>query len=1035
MPQPVKSDILAPEIPMYLKKIELAGFKSFAEATTLEFPPPEKGKFSITAVVGPNGSGKSNVADAIRWVMGEQSLKQLRGKKSEDVIFGGAEGKGKMSVASVFITLDNTNRRADVDYEELVISRRVYRSGESEYSINGNQVRLLDLQLLLAQAQFGQGSYSVIGQGMITQLLTQSAAERKAFFDEAVGIKEFQIKRHQAVLKLNRTGQNIDQADMLMAEVEPRMKSLRRQVKKLEQRKELEIVQREMQEQYYATVHKQLSDNIIVLSEQTDEFTKVYTQKDAELQKTQEELAGFAKEASQQEQFQHLQAELQTLTQGRNELERDRAVLTGKLHTEYSKVGKQNVGWLENKISQVTEQKQSVGIEVQNYKKQIKASLVKMQELSHELSEKEQQKIQLQRSMVEMERRLIDASQTERVLPRSGMRAVEAILNNDKSFGGDVYGMVAELGRVDKKYQQALEVAAGFHLTSIVVENDAVASRCIAYLKEHQLGIATFLPLNKVKPRPMPHNIDVLVNNRGVAGFAKDLVEYDEKFENVFSYTFGSTLVVDDVQTARELGIGRTRMVTLDGDMLSAGGSMKGGFRKKAQYRIGFSSDAKHMLSGSQVSEEDLKKLRDELAAVETQLTTIQDDLRKAQTEKELAEHKRELVAAQEHELIKEASQFQQELSLHQLAPAEYDDMMKKLNTQKEKIEKEMSEMDKQIAEVQKSIQDFNEEQEQKRKRIFALQDAMQGIQAELNDIGVKRSAVQMDLVKQETKREDLEDEMFHELKTAIEPLLKRITSYYKESELDSVKLEIEKTKYKLSLIGGIDEEVLQEYEETKHKYERLVDELDDLKKASADLEKLIVELDAVMKKRHQVAFKKIKKEFARYFSILFEGGKAELVEVFGDDQQSAISNQQSEGENLAVIDEDEEEKPKKRKKKILQGIDVVACPPGKKIKHIAALSGGERTMTSIALVCAILHTNPPPFVLLDEVEAALDEANTVRFTKILHELSEQSQFILITHNRATMHAADVLYGVTMGNDGVSKLVSVGLKDSVVSIQ
>jgi chromosome segregation protein len=317
---------------------------------------------------------------------------------------------------------------------------------------------------------------------------------------------------------------------------------------------------------------------------------------------------------------------------------------------------------------------------------------------------------------------------------------------------------------------------------------------------------------------------------------------------------------------------------------------------------------------------------------------------------------------------------------------------------------------------------DLNRQEEIKRQRIFTLQDAMQLAQVRLNDTTARKNSEQMELVKLETRREDLANDGYAELKQPPALWEKNKINIYAPEQTESVKDEITKLKYRLSLIGGIDEEVIKEYEETQSRFDGLSGQLHDLTKAASDIETLITELDAVMKKKHAAAFAKIRKEFARYFEILFEGGKADLVEVYGEPE----SDEGSDETEVSELESDEASK-KKRTPKILTGIEVVAVPPGKKIKNIAALSGGERTLTSIALVSAILHTNPPPFVFLDEVEAALDEANTVRFNTILQELAVQSQFILITHNRATMHAADILYGVTMGADGVSKLLSVQL--------
>ena len=320
----------------------------------------------------------------------------------------------------------------------------------------------------------------------------------------------------------------------------------------------------------------------------------------------------------------------------------------------------------------------------------------------------------------------------------------------------------------------------------------------------------------------------------------------------------------------------------------------------------------------------------------------------------------------------------------------------------------------------------MNEEEEQKRQRIFALQDSMQEEQMSLNKHAEEKHSLQVEIVKLQTHREDLEQEIFSELQEGIGNIVNRLIEKFVEDEMETAKIEIEKLKYQLSLIGGIDESVMSEYEEIRERHDSLAFELVDLNKASSDLEKMIEELDKLMKKKHKESFNKIKKEFARYFKLLFEGGSAELVEVYGTEKDE--DEMVLEGDEMETTEESElENTEKKKKRKILTGVEVYACPPGKKIKNISALSGGERTMTSIALLCAILHTNPSPFVILDEVEAALDEANTTRFTKILGELSMQSQFIIITHNRVTMHAVDVLYGVTMGNDGISKLLSVKL--------
>ncbi len=1013
---------------MFVTRIEINGFKSFAEQTVIEFPKPfSDGRQGVTGIVGPNGSGKSNVADAIRWVLGEQSMKNLRGKKSEDIIFAGGDGKGKMSLASVTMVLDNSDKRADVPYDELAISRRLYRSGESEYLLNGNKVRLIDLQILLARAQFGQGSYSVIGQGTIDRLLLQSPAERKDFFDEAVGIKEFQIKRHHASLKLARTEDNMTQADTIMVEIEPRLKSLKRQVSKLEQRQEVERALRELQEAYFGSQYISLQKEITRVEGELKQVDVSYTRELHELQYIQTELAQFAHEKSRSDVFESLQKELYEIQQKKNKKEKDRAILQAKLEGEYGKAGKQNVAWIESKLIEFRQVELELSLNKAEQEKKLTVLRTHLQERNHEVEEKQRKKILLQQELTRLENSMRDIVRERDSFSLEGLRAVNAILNEPlRTFGGRVYGILAELAQVEDKHRVALEVAASAHLASLVVENDRVAEACIDFLKRNHLGFATFLPLNTIKPRYLPHDIESLRTRTGVHGLAADLVTHDSLFDHIFSYVFGATLIVENIDTARHIGIGKVRMVTSDGDVMETSGSMKGGFRHKRTHGLTFAAKADQLpiVSLDDVTEE-TTRIRTQLSTLEIEIEQIRVSATALHTESEILSHS--LVALDQRilENASEISRLSSEEKLHTMTKEEYGGMMESFLTEREVLEADIQTVDLEITRIQEKIQAFNHEEEEKRKRVFALQDDMQKKQQSLNQVADQKHALEVEKTKHTTHRDGLEEEIYSELKQPFASIQEKGIPPLTVT-LDHAKVEIEKLKYTLSLIGGIDEEVLKEYEETNTRYEQLKTQLHDLKKAATDLYTMIEELDLLMKKKHSTAFKKIKKEFSRYFSILFEGGKAELSEVYGalvsdEKEESILSSAQA----LEQVDDEVDETENQKKKNMLAGIEVTACPPGKKINNLAALSGGERTLTSIALLCAILHTNPSPFVLLDEVEAALDEANTLRFTKILHELSHQSQFIIITHNRVTMHASDVLYGVTMGNGGVSKLVSV----------
>jgi chromosome segregation protein len=864
---------------MYLKRLEIKGFKSFADKTVLDFLPFKNNRYSITAIVGPNGSGKSNISDAVRWVMGEQSLKTLRGKKNEDVIFSGSTTKGQLSAAEVIMVLDNSDAKLMADYPEITVGRRLYRSGEGEYLINNNPVRLLDVHLLLAQAQFAQHSYSVVGQGMIDKLLTVSPAERKDFLDEASGIKEFQIKQHQAELKLARTVENVTQAERLMEEVEPRLKILARQVKKLEQRQEVELKLRENQEQYYASIYLSNKSELDKLNSVLMEVETNYRQAFKELEEVQKELSALAHDTASQ---------------------------------EGSGSADKVIGEQRRLLEQISKDKTNAQLKIFSLEKQI----------FQDQSEQSYRQV-------------------------SGLFAAQAVLENKDKFG-TVHGLVAELGEVEEKYQSALESAAGSNLSALVVENDEVAKSAIEFLRNNRLGFATFLPLNKINPRPAEQGIDSILSMPGVLGLAADIVKHENKFKNIFSFVFGQTIVVENLSVAQKIGIGRARMVTLAGDLVEKSGVMKGGYKQIKKDALKFSS----RLSWS----------KDRLAEYQSQI-----------------------------------------------------------NVEKEKIiglDARYEETKQKLLELESKRDEANSKT--KLLKAFSLQEAMQKKQNLVNEILAKRNDLKIQAAKLETRQDSLSEEVRAELTSTIEAVLERQPPLVAVEKLAEVMSEIQKLKYQLSLIGGIDQEVVAEHAQTKERFDFLSEQITDLRAAIADLEKMIFELDDIMKKKRAASFKKIRKEFDRYVKILFGGGDGDIHEIYGEQPD----------EDVEVIEDEEalEEKPKD-KEKILTGIDISINPPGKKIKNINALSGGERTLTSIALICAILSYNPSPFVVLDEVEAALDEANTRRFAEIIAELSAQSQFIIITHNRVTMHAADALYGVVMHSDGISKLLSVKLEE------
>ena len=1011
---------------MYLKRLEIKGFKSFANNTVLEFLPPADGRFSITGIVGPNGSGKSNVVDAIRWVMGEQSVKSLRGKKSEDVIFSGSENKGALGACEVTMVLDNTGTQNDLNFPEVVITRRLYRSGEGEYLINGNPVRLLDVHLFLAKSQFGQHSYSVVSQGTIDRLLIVGPSERKDFLDEASGIKEFQIKEHQAELKLNRTRENMEQVSRLLVEVEPHLKLLARQVKKLEKRQEVELSLREAQEKYYASLYWTNKNEIDRLEKLLAEVEESYRVEFSALENVQNELAVLARSESRQEAFLALQAKHQEAVKVKNEWERQLVVLSGKMQTAYSQIGKQNISWLEQKKTE-TESAWSVLIEEQ---KRLEAALGRENEqinsLQQKLSSLNDERTRLSVKISQLQTRAWQEQGERSYLEASGLTAVKAVLDNRDRIG-KVYGVLAELGDAPEEYRTALEVAAGQHLSSLVVDTDETAKNGIEYLRRERLGVATFLPSNKIFGRPLSNEARSLSVGDGVLGLAIDLIKFDARFKEIFAYVLGDTVVVENLEAARRLGIGTWRMVTLEGDLVERRGVMRGGYRQNRKHGLTFSGRMSLSAEDRQLNwEKELQIEQEKLHSVEKDWEAVRNDIMSEEAVRQGFQAKAELLIQELKQKESEKAELERELSFVNMDPADYEKHLGGLAKEKEMFEKELKKSVEALDLVAGEIAVFNEQEEQKKQRVFLLQEKMQKHQTSVNQILNERNDYKIQLAKLETRQEDIAAEVSNEMSVSVVSVAERQQNILTGNDLENTATEIQKLKYQLSLIGGIDEEVTKEYEETKERYDFLSGQLTDLQSATDDLEKMVEELSEIMKKKREASFKKIRKEFDRYFKILFGGGAAALEEIYGEAEPE--EGEEATPETLA----EETAAPKQKREKVLTGIDIIVNPPGKKIKNLNALSGGERTLTSIALICAILNCNPSPFVVMDEVEAALDEANTLRFANIMAELSRQSQFIVITHNRVTMHAADALYGVTMGSEGISKVLSVELKNAPI---
>ncbi len=860
---------------MYLEKIDIQGFKSFANPTTLIF------NKELTAIVGPNGSGKSNVADAIRWVLGEQSLKLLRGKKSEDVIFSGSDKKGRLGFAKVILYLQNQEHAAGIDYEQVVIERSMDRNGESNYLLNGGAVRLTDIQLLLAKAQVGQKSYSVIGQGMIDGLLTFSAQDRKDFFDEATGVRQYQMKKTQAIHKLEQTEENMHQAELVLQELEPRLRTLSRQVKRLERKEDLERQLKELHGQYYSFLLGYLNRDLEKVQKQVAHEQGALDALSSTERELQKKLEGFEYASGRNENYNTLQAKLFHEQEEYNALTKKKIVLEGKKDLDLIKSGNSGEVMLRDRLEALQRKNQSLGLRSEELQREITKAEARIQELQ-----------------------------------RSHATATTRLAAAEKELAGHT---------TERNWEALASEAQAIH-----IEHDALSTHI------EQVSSADDL---------------------------KDLKERFKHFTN-----------------------------KLKQFLKSISGTKKDDYQAQwSHYR---------MLA------DEHQRLSAEVQHVETECLLKKNELHTIDTQHQ--EHSREA----------------KELS-HELDSSKKDSSGS-LNDDLAALTKELSAKEDSIKALRSEIDNFNTLEEAKKNELLGIQKKLRTIQY---DATVKNNALtgaKVELAKLETRKEELDREIAEEAPGF--NLQKEVANLHTEQAHE----QIETLKKQLNIIGGIDTETVKEYTEVRDKHEYLTRQTTDLRSAEKSLLELIKELDEHINTQFQHAFKNINALFTKYFKRLFNGGTAKLILEIQTPKDEPDASSPDENAD----DEEPTEEPKQgagtkiKNRHFDYTIEIQATPPGKKLASINMLSGGEKAMTAIALICSIIANNPPPFVVLDEVDAALDEANSIRFAEIISELLDKSQFITISHNRATMHQAKILYGVTMGDDGISRLLSVNFEQA-----
>lgn len=1183
---------------MYLKKLEIQGFKSFADKINLEF------NSGITSVVGPNGSGKSNIADAVRWVLGEQSAKNLRGTKMEDVIFTGTEHRKPMGFAEVSLTIDNSDKFVPLEYSEVTITRRVYRSGESEYMINKTACRLKDIHELFMDTGIGKDGYSIIGQGRVDEILSTKSEDRRHIFEEASGIMKYKVRKLEAEKKLDLTQQNLLRINDIITELEGQIEPLRQQSEVAKRYLSLRETLKELEVNLYI-------DNITKFKEKIKESESQYTsikdnieeenrkleritfenQKNVTLLKTLEEkinnsrqeyysLEGnlekcnsevklndekinnltqnilridhemvdiqqkseqlLKEEAAKKSKLDYLnqqyqeyskkleeydkqmEAVLSTLNENERYIENLKAGIMDKLDIQSDK--KTQINNVKSHIEGLKKRQNSIGSEVYLLALEKDKEVMKMEDLSesvrktaelikHSKSKMESlnsEKAELEATLAEL-RKKQSSLKSEVQFKSSRYKLLQDMENNlegynrsvkeilqachqSQEFGKGIHGALAQLIDVEGKYETAIEMTLGGALQNIVTTSEEDAKKAIEFLKRNKLGRATFLPISAVKGKYFEdHLVSDIRKQEGFIGIASDLVRCKPEYKGIVLSFLGKVVVVENldagIRIARKFGYS-FRIVTLEGDILSTTGSMAGGSTDNrgpgilSRHReIAELKNAIEVLKKEDVSLEkninevvtmtnevlselssenenmrnnELIKIRDEshLAQVEENIKRSEAKVGMLKEEKSQLERQEIETALELEKYIKELEDIEKDITNTKAIILEHQEKHKEDQSARDALHADITDFKISVNSIKESIQGVNEsferiaaeleasqksvdrkiaEKERNRKEIETLKQQNTGLNNLIKGYEEEKTGktLQIDRVTEERKviEEESADTINQiqninknimlmqeeysrvevkkaKMESEMEAIQNRMWDEYELTYTNALELKkdiggipqaqkkINECRNEIKGLGPINVASIEEYIKTKERYEFMSEQRNDMEQAKEKLYKVIFEMTSIMKQQFLEQFKLINENFGIVFKELFGGGRAELVLV---DKDNVLES----------------------------GIDIEVQPPGKKLQNMMLLSGGERAFTAIALLFSILRLKPTPFCILDEIEAALDDANVYRFADYIKKFTSQTQFILVTHRKGTMEASDTLYGVTMQEHGISKVVSM----------
>ena len=980
---------------MYLKSIKAVGFKSFADKIELDI------KDGITCIVGPNGSGKSNILDAVKWVLGEQSVKTLRGTGSmSDVIFNGSKSRSPMSRASVALTIDNSNHYLKSEFNEIEVKRVVYRTGENEYYLNNTKVRLKDITDLFIDSGASRDAYNIISQGTVEDIVSSKPEARRVIIEEAAGVLKYKKHKEESLRKLEKTKDNLNTINLLINELETSLEPLRIQSIKAKKFNE------------YKDNLKNLEIALIVndIKKINLEYNKLKARNE-ELKSLIEELtARINKDTATLEvnKLSNLEVEstLNKLNQNLVDLEREIADANAKktMILERKKLNSNNDVTLNNVLN-LKEEILSIGKNINSLEGEIKTLNSKKDDLKANIDSIDNEELMLRKNYVtesneynQKNKELLELNNRIDILNNNILNEVnvplpvKSILNNPRLKG--IYNTVGKLLTFDDIYMSAIETTLGASLNYLVVDNEASVKQAINYLKEQRLGRATFLPLNIIKPKYLESSVEkTLKNTSGFVDTAINLVKYDSAYDNIMQNLLATTIVVKDIDAlnniAKRLNY-KYKVVSLDGDISYAGGSISGGAKKnsnsilKDRYELTKLETNKVNLETSiRVIEAKINSLnqeQEEMILKKNKLNNEYIELKETINRKNIS-----LSELQNNYKDKETTIKNNEAILNNTVDIELDNILKsyyELNGRKDKL--------------LRTINDYKEKLETARGDLAELELNIKNKNRDLNKYNSEFNSNEVILGKYDVKLDNYLLTLNEEYTMTYEKALREVDT---NIDIETTRLQVSKLKSSIKELGEVNLGSISEFERVNERYTFLTTQKTDLVKSIEELETAIASLDEIMKERFKATFEAVNKEFQKVFKILFRGGEGHL--------------ELTDKDNLLET-----------------GVEIIAQPPGKKLSSITLFSGGERTLTAISLLFAILNVKTVPFVILDEVEAALDEANVDVFGKYLETRKDKSQFIIITHKKRTMEYADTLYGITMQEEGVSKLVSVRMEEN-----